>query len=148
MAGPQFFTPQRKRPAPSQPVRKFTLEQANKTLPLVKRIVADIVKMHERATQNQLRVEKAKGADQQAAQRELDASVDRLQDLVDELSEVGCELKDYETGLIDFVGRHEGHDVYLCWKLGEEKITHWHELDAGAAGRQPLEHVPFTEIER
>ena len=141
MAGPQFFTPQRKRPAPSQPVRKFTLEQANKTLPLVKRIVADIVKMHERATQNQLRVEKAKGADQQAAQRELDASVDRLQDLVDELSEVGCELKDYETGLIDFVGRHEGHDVYLCWKLGEEKITHWHELDAGFAGRKPVSQL-------
>jgi len=141
MAGPQFFTPQRKRPAPSQPVRKFTLEQANKTLPLVKRIVADIVKMHERATQNQLRVEKAKGADQQAAQRELDASVDRLQNLVDELSEVGCELKDYETGLIDFVGRHEGHDVYLCWKLGEEKITHWHELDAGFAGRKPVSQL-------
>ena len=141
MAGPQFFTPQRKRPAPSQPVRKFTLEQANKTLPLVKRIVADIVKMHERATQNQLRVEKAKGADQQAAQRELDASVDRLQDLVDELSEVGCELKDYETGLIDFVGRHEGRDVYLCWKLGEEKITHWHELDAGFAGRKPVSQL-------
>ena len=141
MAGPQFFTPQRKRPAPSQPVRKFTLEQANKTLPLDKRIVADIVKMHERATQNQLRVEKAKGADQQAAQRELDASVDRLQNLVDELSEVGCELKDYETGLIDFVGRHEGHDVYLCWKLGEEKITHWHELDAGFAGRKPVSQL-------
>ena len=141
MAGPQFFTPQRKRPAPSQPVRKFTLEQANKTLPLVKRIVADIVKMHERASQNQLRVEKAKGADQQSAQRELDASVDRLQDLVDELSEVGCELKDYETGLIDFVGRHEGHDVYLCWKLGEEKITHWHELDAGFAGRKPVSQL-------
>jgi hypothetical protein len=141
MAGPQFFTPQRKRPAPSQPVRKFTLEQANKTLPLVKRIVADIVKMHERATQNQLRVEKAKGADQQSAQRELDASVDRLQDLVDELSEVGCELKDYETGLIDFVGRHEGHDVNLCWKLGEEKITHWHELDAGFAGRKPVSQL-------
>jgi hypothetical protein len=66
MAGPQFFTPQ-KRPAPSQPVRKFTLEQANKSLPLVKRIVADIVKMHERATQNQLRLEKAKGSDEQAA---------------------------------------------------------------------------------
>ena len=141
MAGPQFFTPQRKRPAPSQPVRKFTLEQANKTLPLVKRIVADIVKMHERATQNQLRLEKAKGSDEHAAKRELDASVDRLQDLVDELSDVGCELKDYQTGLIDFVGRHEGRDVYLCWKLGEEKITHWHELDGGVAGRKPVSQL-------
>jgi hypothetical protein len=140
MAGPQFFTPQ-KRPAPSQPVRKFTVEQANKSLPLVKRIVADIVSTHDRATKNQLRLEKAKGSDQQAAQRELDASVDRLQDLVDELSDVGCELKDYQTGLIDFVGRHDGRDVYLCWKLGEEKITHWHELDTGFAGRKPVSQL-------
>lgn len=140
MAGPQFFTPQ-KRTVPSQPVRKFTLEQANKSLPLVKRIVADIVSMHERATQSQLRLEKDKGSDQRAAQKELNASVDRLQDLVDELSDVGCELKDYQTGLIDFVGRHEGRDVYLCWKLGEEKITHWHELDSGAAGRKPVSQL-------
>ena len=140
MAGPQFFTPQR-RPAPSQPVRKFTLEQAIKALPLVKRIVADIVATHQRATTYQLRLEKAKAAEQQAAQRELDASVDRLQDLVDELSDVGCELKDYQTGLIDFVGRHDGRDVYLCWKLGEETITHWHELDGGFAGRKPVSQL-------
>ena len=140
MAGPQFFTPQ-KRTVPSQPVRKFTLEQANKSLPLVKRIVADIVSTHERATRNQLRLEKAKGSDQQAAQRELNGSVDRLQDLVDELSDVGCELKDYLTGLIDFVGRHEGRDVYLCWKLGEEKVTHWHELESGVAGRKPVSQL-------
>ena len=140
MAGPQFFTPQ-KRPAPSQPVRKFTLEQANKTLPLVKRIVADIVAAHQRATTSQLRLEKAKGSEQQAAQRELDASVDRLQDLVDELSDVGCALKDYQAGLIDFVGRHEGRDVYLCWKLGEERITYWHELDGGFAGRKPVSQL-------
>ena len=141
MAGPQqFFTPQ-KRPAPSRPVRKFTLEQANRSIPLVKRIVADIVAMHARATKQQHKLEKAKAADQKSAQAELDAAVDRLQDLVDELSDVGCELKDYESGLIDFVGRHEGRDVYLCWKLGEEKVTHWHELDGGFAGRKPVSQL-------
>ena len=41
-------------------------------------------------------------------------------------------------GLVDFIGRHEGRDVYLCWKLGEERITHWHELNAGFAGRKPV----------
>ena len=55
------------------------------------------------------------------------------------------ELKDYQTGLIDFIGRHEGRDVYLCWKLGEEQITHWHELNAGFAGRQPVETLKETE---
>ncbi len=140
MAGPQFFTPQ-KRPAPSQPVRKFTLEQANRSIPLVKRIVADLVAAHERATKQQLKLEKLKGDDPKAAQAELNSTVDRLQDLVDELSDIGCELKDYQTGLIDFVGRHEGRDVNLCWKLGEERITHWHELDGGFASRKPVSQL-------
>ncbi len=71
-------------------------------------------------------------------QKELDAAVARLEALVDELSTVGVELKDYQAGLIDFVGRHDGRDVYLCWKLGEERITHWHEISAGFSGRKPV----------
>ena len=40
--------------------------------------------------------------------------------------------------MVDFHSRIEGRDVFLCWRLGEEEITHWHELDAGFAGRQEL----------
>ena len=57
---------------------------------------------------------------------------------VDELTEVGCDLKDYRLGLVDFIGRHEGHDVCLCWKLGEDTISYWHEMNAGYTGRQPV----------
>jgi DNA polymerase III alpha subunit len=53
--------------------------------------------------------------EQLALQSQLDATVNRLQDVMDELSDIGCELKDYKVGLIDFVGRHKGRDVYLCW---------------------------------
>ena len=138
MAGPQFFSPPSV--TPSRPKRRFTLEQANKSLPLVSRIVGDIVKAHEAATQLQARIEGGEGSqtEQQQAETELEKKLDRLQNLVDELSEVGCELKDYQTGLIDFVGRHQGRDVYLCWKLGEEKVSYWHELSAGFAGRKPI----------
>ncbi|HYO08623.1 MAG TPA: DUF2203 domain-containing protein [Tepidisphaeraceae bacterium] len=123
----------------SQPARKFSLEQANRALPLVKRIVADIVRTHALASSYREALERTSGTKETAAvQRELDGSIDRLQDLVDELSDVGVELKDYETGLVDFVGRHDGRDVYLCWKLGEERITHWHEINAGFAGRKPV----------
>jgi hypothetical protein len=137
MAAPQFFTPQRaKTPRPS---RRFTLEQANRSLPLVKRIVSDIVAQHGKASNYRQQLEQLSAAkDIAAAQAALDASLNRLQDLVDELSDVGVELKDYEKGLIDFVGRHDGRDVYLCWRLGEEKITHWHELESGFAGRKPV----------
>ena len=149
MAGPQFFAPGSVRP--SRPKRRFSLEQANRSLPLVKRVVGDIVKTHAQAMRLQRELErpqqqKAASHKQPAApapaqaglQSQLDACMNLLEDFVDELSEIGCELKDYQTGLIDFVGRHDGRDVYLCWRLGEERITHWHELDSGFAGRQPV----------
>jgi hypothetical protein len=143
MAGPQFFTPQRS--APSRPSRRFSLQEANRSLALVKRIVADIVTTHQQAATCQAATEKARGRDQSKAQAELDRTCDRLQDLVDELNDVGVELKDYQTGLVDFVGRHEGRDVYLCWKLGEERITHWHELNTGFAGRRPVSELHEQE---
>ncbi|MGH7488523.1 MAG: DUF2203 domain-containing protein [bacterium] len=51
---------------------------------------------------------------------------------------MGCELKGVDEGLIDFPSEREGQTVYLCWKLGEERIEWWHELDTGFAGRQRL----------
>ena len=137
MAAPGFFTPQR--PAGSRPVRRFTLDMANKSLPLVKRIVADIVRAHANVAGCREILERTTAAKEVGiVQKELDLAVTRLEELVDELSNVGVELKDYEQGLVDFIGRHEGRDVYLCWKLGEERITHWHELNAGFAGRKPV----------
>jgi hypothetical protein len=137
MAAPSSSAPKRSKASPKP--RRFTLEQANRALPLVKRIVGDIVRTHSLASGYRDAVETSREpASVMAAQRELDASIDRLEQLVDELSGVGVELKDYESGLVDFVARHDGRDVYLCWKLGEERITHWHEVDAGFAGRKPV----------
>jgi hypothetical protein len=137
MAGPRSSTPRPVRP--SRPKRRFTVEQAISTLPLVRRIVGDIVRTHGEVLKHQAELEHLTAArEQAAAQGLLDQAVNRLEDYVDELSDVGCELKDYTVGLIDFVGRHEGKDVYLCWKLGEETIAYWHEIDAGYAGRQPI----------
>ena len=59
-----------------------------------------------------------------------------MKDFVQELNALGVELKDYYTGLVDFPGWMNGHEVYLCWRLGEPEVAHWHELDAGFAGRQ------------
>ncbi len=135
MAAPQFFTPRPVRP--SRPKRRFTLQEANRALPLVRRVVGDVVKAHTEAVALQGGLESASGKEQVRLQGQLDATMHRLEDFVDELSEIGCDLKDYQTGLIDFIGRHQGRDVCLCWKLGEETIAYWHELDSGFAGRQP-----------
>lgn len=135
MWGPQSAPPEQS-PSPRSK-RRFTLAEANRALPLVRRIVTDIVHAHAKAVAVQGRIGRANSREQEALQAELDSLLERLEDFVDELTEVGCELKDYNLGLIDFVGRHEGRDVYLCWKLGEEGVDHWHELDEGFAGRRP-----------
>ncbi len=88
----------------------FTLAEANRTLPLVRRVVQDIMAAH---PEWYLR----------------------------ELEEIGCEFKDFEKGLVDFHGRLEGREILWCWKSGEDRIAHWHELEAGYAGRQPLPEV-------
>ena len=58
---------------------------------------------------------------------------------IQEIGRRGCELKDLDSGIVDFPARLEGREVCLCWRLGEDLITHWHEVDAGFRGRKPIE---------
>ncbi|MFN2519807.1 MAG: DUF2203 domain-containing protein [Candidatus Limnocylindria bacterium] len=63
-----------------------------------------------------------------------------LRALIAEVAALGVEVKDLDTGLIDFRMRKGGREVYLCWKLGEgDRIAYWHELDAGYLGRKLIE---------
>ena len=55
------------------------------------------------------------------------------------IAELGVILKDLEVGLVDFPAQRNGREVYLCWRLGEDHINWWHEVDSGFASRQPLE---------
>jgi hypothetical protein len=64
---------------------------------------------------------------------------DQLDRLVHRVQEAGVIFKDLNLGLIDFPAWREEHEVYLCWKYGEEQLSYWHEIDAGFAGRQPIE---------
>ena len=133
-----------RRPAPTTHARRFTVAQANRTLPLVSRVAGDIVRTHELAMSLQAQIEAVNGdtptgrTTAAPLHKRLDAAMDRLQDYVAELATVGCELKDYRTGLVDFVGRHQGRDVLLCWRLGEDRVGYWHETTAGFAGRKPV----------
>lgn len=67
----------------------------------------------------------------QDAQDAADACLRRLHDL-------GAHLKSLEAGLLDFYALREGRPVFLCWQRGEEAVAHYHELEAGFAGRKPL----------
>jgi hypothetical protein len=63
----------------------------------------------------------------------------RLNRLLKGFSERGVMLKNIDDGLVDFPHMRGEQEVLLCWKLGEESITHWHDLESGYAGRQPLD---------
>ena len=126
----------------------FTPAQANAMLPLVRRIVADITglvgELKERHARL-VRLQKPHGNIDDAHREELlqveadfERAREQMGEFIDELAELGVELKDPVTGLIDFPWWKDGREVYLCWRLGEAEVGHWHELDAGFAGRQKL----------
>jgi hypothetical protein len=131
----------------STSVRTFTVAQANRTLPLVSRIVADVVAEHPRWRQLMAeyeiaalssRPDEGESAVQQRLRAEIDVVARRIDGYVRELRAIGCKLKSYEDGTFDFYARHQDRLVLLCWRLGEEAVAHWHELDTGFGGRQVI----------
>ena len=122
--------------------KRFSVAEANRALTLVRRIVVDIVReyAHLRELYGACRQVDAEGEPARAEdiRRQYALATDRLSALRDELEEVGCELKDYSIGLVDFPARVDGRNVLLCWMLGEEGVAHWHETDAGFSSRQPV----------
>lgn len=133
-----------------QPSKIFTVEQANATLPLVRAITSDVVKLSQEMIDRRQRLDYLKSGrdmstgnpyDDELAQIEEQQENDKakLEEYVSELRELGVEPKTFPAGLIDFPAMIDGRLVFLCWQYGESEIKHWHELDAGFSGRQPLE---------
>jgi hypothetical protein len=132
-------------------LRLFTLDEANALLPQVRELLASIRAQAAQLSELQRRLEafreqKRHGEHEVAGEAGLVQQMlgeanrigTELQQTVRELLSLGCELKDVQTGLVDFPALREDRTVYLCWRLGEDEIRYWHELDAGFAGRQPL----------
>ncbi len=71
------------------------------------------------------------------ANREQSAA--KVLETVNKIQETGCLVKDLDEGLVDFPTLRKGEEVYLCWKLGEERIGYWHGIQEGFAGRKPLD---------
>jgi len=132
-----------------RPKRLFTVEQANALLPLVKAIVTDLAELSREVIERRERLAnlssgRPAGArdvySEEVAQieEELEKDTERLKEYVDELRALGVEPKNGPQGLVDFPALLDGRLVFLCWKLGEPEVLHWHELEAGFAGRHSL----------
>jgi hypothetical protein len=124
----------------------FTVDQANRTLPLVRRIVEDVVREHARHAEKLVELDILTSAAPSglpdpratALQREIQAIARELEAFDRELRGLGIQMKDPRMGLIDFPSNLDGRRVLLCWRLGEPSVQFWHDESAGFAGRQPL----------
>ncbi|MBL7219591.1 MAG: DUF2203 family protein [Phycisphaerae bacterium] len=129
--------------APQRRVRHFfSLEDANKSLVLVRRIVADVIGHYGRLVEVHETVEALETAGRlgqvEDVRDELVATADRIRICLEELEEVGVELCDWELGIVDFPALADGREVRLCWRADEPRVTHWHELDSCHLGRYEI----------
>jgi hypothetical protein len=131
--------------------RRFTLVEAQNLLPEVERLMRSAIDargtyqqaenaiqaMNERIMlQGGMVVNREKALDAKA-RREQSAAV--LRNALESVQQIGCLVKDLDTGLVDFPTLFRGTEVYLCWKLGETGIDFWHGVEEGFRGRKPID---------
>jgi hypothetical protein len=132
--------------APSRigPAEKvFTAAEANSALVLVQKVVQDLVKKYKylltlRDKRHRLANSVGNTEQIETLNAEIERTTGALNELHTELIGIGCVLKDWSEGLVDFPAMHKGRRVWLCWRLGEQRVTHWHDLHGGYVGRQPI----------
>jgi hypothetical protein len=127
----------------------FTREEAEALLPQIEPLLIELQQQHAElvAVRNELEALQARmrgnghGLHERLGrlQRQHDTTLARVRGLIERILTFGCQLKDPAMGLIDFLALREGREILLCWRLGEQGIHWWHDLDAGFRGRQPLE---------
>jgi hypothetical protein len=129
----------------------FTLDEAQSMLPLVESLLNRAIESKKAAEEldNDLtnlarRIHIAGGmtvdvAKVGAQRTELEKHVQRARETVQEIDEIGVQVKDLESGLLDFPCRMDDEVVLLCWKSGESAIEHWHTMESGFKGRQPID---------
>ena len=131
--------------------RTFTLDEAQTLLPilesllkqaihgkkLIEEVDAELQEMAHRVFLNGGTLVNVVHLARRKAERE--KAIQRIKDAIAEIDATGVQVKDLDIGLLDFPCQVEGEIILLCWKLGEEKITHWHGASEGFAGRKPID---------
>ncbi len=119
----------------------YTPVEASKTLPLVKRIVYDILQIGQRIGTLSLMQQ-----DGETENPEVEELVDKLNDYLAELEQIGCYFKDWNftIGLVDFPAKINGKEVLLCWRSDEDSLKYYHDIESGYAGREPIPREYFS----
>jgi len=123
--------------------RYFTLQEANETLNAIRPLMDEVQRIRNKILAKQPEawpaLERSLGNGGNRALSNLVQDFEKLDALVHRIQETGVLIKDINMGLLDFPALKDGREVYLCWQSGEGEIAFWHEVEAGYAGRQPIE---------
>jgi hypothetical protein len=131
--------------------RRFTLEEASRLLPQVTRLVQRAIALKsefdeadgkvrafaDRVTRSGgMMVDRDRVLD---SRNRRESAVNQLRESIEEIQNLGCQIKDLDSGLVDFLTLFHGVEVCLCWKLGEPAIDYWHGMEEGFRGRKPID---------
>ena len=130
-------------------LKVFTIEEANQLLPKLNPLLRQLQEKRKRILSLEVEIdtlELVAEKDEDGFSPSLNKKVDEYTKavssfyvLIEEVHDMGCFLKDLDTGLVDFYALYHGRKVYLCWKLGESKVDHWHEVGKGFSSRELLD---------
>ena len=122
----------------------FTLEEANRALKIIRPLMHEVQAIRQKILANQPEawpaIEKSAGNGGNRALSDMVQDFEKFDALIHQIQDTGAQIKDINTGLLDFSALKDGREVYLCWQYGEEDIAFWHEVEAGFAGRQSIEY--------
>jgi hypothetical protein len=131
--------------------KTFTLDEAQRLLPVLKSLLTRAMQSKRRIEQIEQELQKVRYrimltggvlldvAAMAQRKTEQDKALQEIKDAMAEIGAIGVQVKDLDTGLLDFPCVVENEIVLLCWKYGEEKIEFWHGVEEGFAGRKPID---------
>jgi hypothetical protein len=132
-------------------LKLFTLEKANELIPVLTPMVQDLQDLRVQIDKLEVEIDAleliAKGTSHESqTSQDLNEKVSVLNTTIREMNlalknveTLGCSPKSIEIGLVDFLSEYQGRHVYLCWRIGEIEVTHWHEMDEGFTNRKPVD---------
>ena len=136
-------------------LRTFNIEEAEALIPALTELLHQLKKSQKQAVNLEAQIDlleivTEKGDDKSV--KELNRLIEQHHQraaefyaIVDKVHSYGCVLKDIDNGLVDFYTVLNGKVVYLCWKFGENKINHWHDVGKGYSARELLKNPPRGE---
>ena len=120
----------------------FSLAEANQALETIRPLMDEVQAIRQKILAHQPEawpaIEKSAGNGGNRALSDMVQDFEKLDALIHQIQDTGAQIKDINTGLLDFSALKDGREVYLCWQHGEDDIAFWHEVEAGFAGRQPI----------